>query len=61
MKIFFVNQYEQYEVREMKSIPRIGDTIPLFYQPYPVVTRVVWLPGEFDEKLKEYDVFITVE
>ena len=50
-------------VEDMDNIPRIGDTIPLFYQPYPTVIKVIWLPTEIEGELipKDINVLIVCE
>lgn len=43
-KVMFINRYGKNEIKDMDYIPRVGELIPLFYQPYPRVTQVAWFP-----------------
>ena len=44
MKILVITEFGQSETADFPEAPRIGDTIPLFFKPYPKVTSVCWLP-----------------
>jgi hypothetical protein len=61
MKVLFINGHGHSESHDMECAPRIGDTIPLFYKPYPKVTGVMWLPEKVDPAMKGFDCVITVE
>ena len=62
-KVMFVNKFGNNEVRDMSHIPRNGDLVPIFYQPYPRVTKVAWFPEKILPELegREIDVLITLE
>lgn len=62
-KVMFINRYGKNEIKDMDYIPRVGELIPLFYQPYPRVTQVAWFPEKILPELecKHVDVLITVE
>jgi hypothetical protein len=64
MKVLFTNHFGQTRTEKMEHIPRIGDTIPFFYSPYPRVKSVVWFPNEMDTSTllpSDIDVMILVE
>ena len=61
MKIIFTVYNNMQITKEMKNIPRIGDTIPLFFQPWPKVTEVIWFPAAVSKEFKNIDVLIMVE
>lgn len=46
MKILFVNEFGQSELKETEILPRIGDNVDMFYKPYPKVTSVLLYPNE---------------
>ena len=29
----------------VQSVPRVGDSIDIFYEPHPVVKKVIWFPS----------------
>jgi len=62
-KVMFSNQYGQNTTKEMEHIPRIGDTIPVFHEPYPKVKAVVWFPEMVMHDFRDMgvDVLVTVE
>lgn len=62
-KVMFISKFGKNEVRDMDYIPRAGDLIPIFYQPYPRVTQVAWFPEKISPELEgnHIDVLITVE
>lgn len=62
-KVMFINRCGKNEIKDMDYIPRVGELIPLFYQPYPRVTQVAWFPEKILPELegKHVDVLITVE
>lgn len=47
--------------KKMKTVPRIGDTIPLFFNPWPKVKQVMWFPEEVYETFKNADALIFLE
>jgi len=59
-KVLIVNEFGNNEVVNLPIIPRIGDTLPLFYKPWPKVQIVCLLPEKFDPSLKGYDAIVTV-
>ena len=63
MKVLFVDVFGNQEIEDCCGVPRIGDTIPLFYEPYPKVTNVIWFPEKVSPILvgKNIDVMIWVE
>ena len=45
MKILIVSQVaNNAEVKNVNVIPRIGDSIDMFYYPFPIVTKVILFP-----------------
>lgn len=50
-KIFIMTEFGNSETVEMKHVPRIGDTIPLFGKPFPKVQNVIWFPEKVDPEL----------
>lgn len=44
MKLLIINGYGQGAIRISESVPRIGDTIDIFYAPMPKVNNVIWWP-----------------
>ena len=62
-KVMFVTKFGENEIKDMDYVPRTGDMIPIFYQPYPRVTQVAWFPENIlpEIKGKHVDVLITVE
>ena len=63
MKVLVINNFNQQEIVDLPAIPRIGDTIPLFFSPAPRVKVVCWLPENVLPELKGsgIDVVINVE
>jgi hypothetical protein len=62
-KVMVVNSFGNSEIKEMPIVPRIGDTLPLFYNPAPKVNGVVLLPHLMESSLmdKNLDALVTVE
>lgn len=62
-KILIMNQLKQTEVVNLPAIPRVGDTVPLFYNPAPKVTIVCFLPEKLMPELegKNIDAVVCVE
>jgi hypothetical protein len=50
MKVVFLNKYGQVTTMMLPFIPRIGDTMCLFYKPYPTVKQVLLYPQSDDLK-----------
>lgn len=44
MKVLFVTKYGQNCFKDLSFIPRLGDSMDLFYRPYPKVTAVLLFP-----------------
>lgn len=64
MNVLLTNHFGQTRKEKMEHIPRIGDTIPFFYTPYPKVKTVIWFPNEMDSSsllTTDIDVMILVE
>lgn len=65
--VLFVDKFGKHEVRTMRTVPCIGDSIPVFkYHPFPKVTEVLWFPEEAFPGIKNscretIHVMITVE
>jgi hypothetical protein len=61
-KVAVVSNFSQ-EVVDLPGVPRVGDTIPLFWTPAPKVTHVCWMPEKMMPEIagKGIDVVITVE
>lgn len=61
-KVLAINCHGQNETLQLPIVPRIGDTIPVFYQPWPKVNGVVLKPEKaFPELVNEnFDAVITV-
>jgi len=62
-KLLIMNQFKQQEIVELPGIPRVGDTIPLFFTPAPKVQIVCWMPEELLPELNGsgIEAVITVE
>jgi len=62
-KVMFVNQFGQAETKDMDYIPRIGDIVPVFCEPFLKVKAVEWFPEMIMPELKfsGVDVLVTVE
>jgi hypothetical protein len=62
-KIAVIDKFGQSEIVMLPAIPRIGDTIPLFYTPAPRVNRVCFLPEKVMPELsgQNIDAVVTVE
>ena len=60
-KVMIVSSFGQSVIHQMPIIPRIGDTIPLFYNPRPKVLSVVLLPELFSDEFKDFglDALVT--
>ena len=44
-KILFLSEFEEHhKIVDSEFIPRIGDTVPFFWHPYPKVSQVIWFP-----------------
>ena len=55
MKILIIDQYgNNTKIKDADIIPRIGDSLDIFYDPLPKVTKVVLYPKK--ERLKEFKV-----
>ena len=54
MKLLIVNKFGKGKVKESDSIPRLGDTVDMFYEPLPKVVQVVLWPSK--ERLEHYDI-----
>ena len=54
MRILIMNTYGQAVIKETNILPRVGDTIDLFYKPLPKVTGVCLYPTV--ETLKELGI-----
>jgi len=54
--VFFMNKFGKSEISDIIDIPRIGDTIPIFYEPYPKVIEVIWFPHKVLPELKDTEV-----
>ena len=59
-KIAITNEFGGNEIAELPLIQRVGDTIPLFYKPYPKVKQVMLMPEKAFPDLKGIDAAITV-
>ena len=46
MRFLVVNQYGQSVIESGEVIPRVGDKIDLFCQPYPTVSTVLMYPSK---------------
>lgn len=44
MKILVVNQFGNGQVIDSDAIPRVGDKVDMFYEPFPTVTQVLFWP-----------------
>jgi len=55
MKLLIINKFGDNKLINGEFVPRIGDTIDLFYVPLPVVSKVVCFPSS--ERLSEIGVF----
>lgn len=62
-KVLIINKFGKSKTNDMDYIPRIGDTIPIFYQPWPKVIKVIWFPEKALPELKgkHIDVIIKVD
>ncbi len=59
-KILVINEFGSNETLDLPIIPRVGDTIPIFYQTYPIVKTVVLMPEKVMPECKGFDAAITV-
>lgn len=46
MKILIINQYGNSATKTTSLLPRVGDKVDLFYQPFPTVTQVLLWPSD---------------
>ena len=65
MKLLVISEYGQSKVVTSDILPRIGDSVDLFYSPLPKVSVVVLWPSEdkleaLDDNLTDIDAIITV-
>ena len=44
MRIVIINKFGQHVIRDASFVPRIGDQIDAFYEPFPTVTHVLAFP-----------------
>lgn len=59
-KVLIADKFGQQQIEDMDYIPRIGDTMPIFYQPYPKVIEVIWFPEKTMPELKHIHVIVYV-
>lgn len=43
-KVAIINEFGSHEIVEIPVVPRIGDTVPMFYKPFPKVKNVLLMP-----------------
>ena len=48
------------ELRQCDSVPRIGDSVDMWYRPLPIVKQVVWWPNEEMRKVFDLDESVDV-
>ena len=46
MKVLVINQFGNGQVRESCVIPRVGDKVDMFHEPFPSVTQVLMWPSK---------------
>ena len=60
MTVLIVSKLGQSKVCEMPAVPRVGESIDVFYAPPPTVTSVLWLPHKTRLKPFNADKFDVV-
>lgn len=65
MRVLLISKFGQGVIKETNIIPRLGDKVCLFYQPYPTVTNIIFWPDESLKKefgfTENIDVIITLD
>ena len=60
LNVLIMNDFGGSEAVTLKGAPRIGDTIPLFYEPWPTVYVVSWLPEKISDRFKGKNIDLLV-
>lgn len=67
INVLIISKYGTVESKQVNHIPRIGEKIGMFYQPYPTVQEIIWWPDSdvirslgFDDS-ENIEVIIAVE
>lgn len=51
MQVLICNKFKHTEVKVVDAIPRVGDSVDVFWEPLPRVTNIIWYPRH--ERLRE--------
>lgn len=60
-KVIFRTEFNQIEIKETKIIPRLGDTLPMFYKPYPSVYKIILFPDMNELRNLDYEKFNEID
>ncbi len=65
IEIMIINKFGNKEIVSSNFVPRVGDNIDLFYEPYPIVKKVLAFPSPATKQElgdpRHYDVILFVE
>jgi len=65
MRVLIINNFGQKQIRDGDILPRIGDRVCMFYEPFPTVTAVLLYPDIEKQRGCGYeggiDAIVTVE